>query len=67
MGERFKRLRLDKGLSQAQAAAAAGVPKATLQQWESGRRKPLLEAAAKLAVALGCTLDALAGIEGRKS
>ncbi len=34
------RVRLNSGLSQAQFAAALGVSKRTLEQWEQGRRKP---------------------------
>ncbi len=34
------RVRLMSGLSQAQFAAALGVSKRTLEQWEQGRRKP---------------------------
>lgn len=34
------RVRLRSGLSQAQFAAALGVSKRTLEQWEQGRRKP---------------------------
>ena len=34
------RVRLQSGLSQAQFAAALGVSKRTLEQWEQGRRKP---------------------------
>ena len=63
MGERFKRLREAAGLSQSEAAAKAGLPFGTLRNWEGGRREPLLSAAAKLAVALGCTLEELAGID----
>ena len=33
-------LRLKSGLSQAQFAAALGVSKRTLEQWEQGRREP---------------------------
>ena len=33
-------VRLNSGLSQAQFAAALGVSKRTLEQWEQGRRKP---------------------------
>jgi transcriptional regulator with XRE-family HTH domain len=62
MGQRLKALRKAAGLSQSQLARAAGVPIGTLRGWEYGRRKPLLDTAAKLAVALGCTLDELAGI-----
>src|SRR3970282_1109022 len=34
------RVRIMSGLSQAQFAAALGVSKRTLEQWEQGRRKP---------------------------
>ena len=61
MGERLQKLRKAAGLSQAALAKAAGVPLGTLRGWEYGRRTPLLDAAAKLADALGCTLDELAG------
>lgn len=64
MGKRLQTLRLARGLSQSQLAKVAGVPLGTLQGWERGRRTPLLDAAAKLADALGCTLDELAGREG---
>ena len=37
---RIVRLRLNTGLSQAQFAAALGVSKRTLEQWEQGRREP---------------------------
>jgi putative transcriptional regulator len=33
-------MRLKSGLSQAQFAAALGVSKRTLEQWEQGRREP---------------------------
>ncbi len=34
------RVRLKSGLAQAQFAAAIGVSKRTLEQWEQGRREP---------------------------
>jgi putative transcriptional regulator len=37
---RVVRVRLKSGLSQAQFAAALGVSKRTLEQWEQGRREP---------------------------
>src|SRR3972149_1030724 len=37
---RVVRVRLKSGLSQAQFAAALGVSKRTLEQWEQGRRQP---------------------------
>jgi transcriptional regulator with XRE-family HTH domain len=62
MGNRLQRLRKAAGLSQSKLAKRSGIPLPTLQQWEQGRRTPLLDAAAKVAVAIGCTLDELAGI-----
>jgi transcriptional regulator with XRE-family HTH domain len=61
MGERLQRIRQARGLSQSQLARAAGIPVGSLRNWERDRREPLLGAAAKLADALGCTLDELAG------
>lgn len=61
MGERMRRLRERSGLSQPQAAERAGIPVGTLRGWEQDRRQPLLDAAARLADAIGCTLDELAG------
>ena len=37
---RIVRVRMKSGLSQAQFAAALGVSKRTLEQWEQGRRDP---------------------------
>lgn len=62
MGGRLQKLREQKGLSQSQLARAAGVPVGSLRHWEHGRRTPLLDAAARLAVALECSIDDLAGI-----
>jgi transcriptional regulator with XRE-family HTH domain len=67
MGKRFKRLREAAGMSQSALAKACGIPLRSYQQWEQGRRTPLLDAAARVAVALGCTLDELAGIDTLKS
>lgn len=61
MGLRLQELRHEKGLSQAQLAKVAGVPAASLRNWEQGRRLPMLDAAFKIAKALGITLDELAG------
>jgi transcriptional regulator with XRE-family HTH domain len=67
MAKQFKKLRSAAGLSQSQLAKAAGVPLGTYQTWEHGKRTPLLDAAAKVAVALGCSLDDLAGIGSPES
>jgi transcriptional regulator with XRE-family HTH domain len=62
MGQRLQQLRIAAEMSQPQLARAAGVPVSSLRNWEQGRRVPLFDAAIRLAVALGCTLDELAGI-----
>jgi transcriptional regulator with XRE-family HTH domain len=71
MANRLKKLRREKGLSQARLSAVSGVPIGTLRGWEYGRRTPLLDAAARVADALGVSLDELAGrsepaLEARK-
>ena len=40
LGPRLVRVQLKSGLSQAEFAAALGVSKRTLEQWEQGRREP---------------------------
>jgi transcriptional regulator with XRE-family HTH domain len=62
MGQRLQRLRLAAGLSQSQLAGKSGVPIGTLRNWEQDRRVPLLDTAARVAQALGVTLDLLAGL-----
>jgi transcriptional regulator with XRE-family HTH domain len=59
MGMRLQEIRQGAGLSQSGLAAAAGVPVGTLRNWEQGRRMPLLDTAARVAAALGCSLDEL--------
>jgi transcriptional regulator with XRE-family HTH domain len=59
MAQNLKRLRERAGLTQPQLAAVAGVPVGSLRCWEQATRMPLLYAAAKLAKALGVTLDEL--------
>jgi transcriptional regulator with XRE-family HTH domain len=66
-GQRLQRLRQAAGLSQSQLAQAAGVSFGTLRNWEYDRREPLLGAAVKLAMALGVTVGAIAGVEPVKA
>lgn len=59
---RLKSARQTAGLSQPQLAERAGVPLTSLRQLEQGRRGgPTLATARKLALALGVSLDELAG------
>ena len=57
----MKRLRETAGLSQAKLAALTGVSPRTLQNWEYGMRTFDFASAARLADALGVSLDELAG------
>jgi transcriptional regulator with XRE-family HTH domain len=59
-GKTLQDLRQAAGLSQTQLAAQSGTSIDTLRNWEQGRNLPSIEAAAKLAKALGVTLDRLA-------
>ena len=61
MGQRLQRLRKAAGMSQEDLARAAPVPIGTLRNWEQDRRIPRLDTAAKVAKALGVSLDDLAG------
>jgi transcriptional regulator with XRE-family HTH domain len=65
MGRRLQRIREAKGFSQSQLARAAGIPPASLRNWEQDRRGLSLEAAARLAVALEVSLDELAGVRAK--
>src|SRR3954452_18481089 len=58
----IRRLRQEAGLSQAGLAAAAGVHQRQIDRYESGEQQPGLNVAHRLAVALGVTLDELAGV-----
>jgi transcriptional regulator with XRE-family HTH domain len=61
MADRLKALREGAGFSQSQLARKAGVPVGSLRGWEQARRTMLFDTAVKLADALECSLDALAG------
>jgi transcriptional regulator with XRE-family HTH domain len=61
MGERMKRLREAAGMSQPQLARKADIPLPTLRNFEQDRRIPRLDVAARLAKAIGCNLEDLAG------
>lgn len=57
--ERLQKLRSDAGLSQSELASRAGVSLDSLRNWEQGRVLPRIDTAAKLARALGVSVDAL--------
>ena len=64
-GERLKQARLERGISQKDLAEAAGIAINSLRTYEQGRHEPGLFCATCLAIALGVSLDWLAGIEER--
>lgn len=64
VGERIKRLREQRGMSQRQLAKAARIAPALLSQVESGKRRGAhvqLAVASRVAFALGVSLDTLTG------
>jgi transcriptional regulator with XRE-family HTH domain len=61
MGQRLRELRLARGLTQEQLARQIDVGLDAVRKWERGKRTPMLDMAAKLADALECTIDELAG------
>ena len=65
VGRRIYTLRKKRGLTQAQLADLADLPQSQISQIESGARLGStiqLDAARRLAFALGVSLDALAGV-----
>ena len=60
-GEIIRRLRQEAGMSQAGLAAAVGINTRQINRYEAGEQQPALGVAQRLAVALGVTLDELAG------
>ena len=60
--DELKRLREAAGLSQVQLALRLGVSQSTVANWEIGRRAPQARHLIKLAKILGCSVDALLGL-----
>ena len=59
-GKLLQDLRREAGLSQTELASRSGLSIDTLRNWEQDRSLPRLDAATKLAQALGVSLDRLA-------
>lgn len=59
---RLAALRAERGLDQAGLAERAGVSRDSIARYETGGAVPNLESACRLAEALDCGLDVLAGI-----
>jgi transcriptional regulator with XRE-family HTH domain len=58
--EMLRGLRDGRGMTQDELAAKSGVPVSTIRNYEQGQRLPTFAGAAKLAAALGVSLDELA-------
>lgn len=65
-GERLKKLRKEKRLTQKQLAAMIGVQHSVISFYEVGDRIPSVEVVIKLASALHVSADYLLGIEKRE-
>lgn len=63
VSENIRRLREEKGLSQAELARMVGVSAAMICQIERGTKAPSLQLGALIAAALGCELGQLVGGE----
>ena len=62
IGDRIKAARLARGWSQTQLALEANVPQPVISRLESGGRDAvMLDVAKRLAIALGVSIDFLAG------
>ena len=59
---RLAALRAERDMTQEQLAEASGVGVNSIARYESELNGPSLDAACKLADALGCSLDVLAGL-----
>jgi len=63
MGERIRSRREQLGLTQADLSRLIGVPQSRLSEYESGKNQGMtIRTARKLAVALRCSIDYLAGL-----
>ena len=61
----IKEMRSARGITQSDLAEIIGTTEAAISRYENGKREPRLAIVAKLADALGCTIDEL--IEGRNA
>ena len=59
LAESIKKRRIELGLSTSQLAEYLGVTRQTIENWESGKKKPSIDRLPFLAVELNCTLDEL--------
>ena len=63
--EAIKRIRLEKGIGQAELGRKIGVTGAAVLAWETPGKYPEAEKLPRIADALGCSIDALFGLPDR--
>ena len=63
----LKEIRLKKGVTQVELAKHVGISQQTISHYETGRAKPSLDVAVKLAKALGVSVEEIyqAWVEGK--
>ena len=66
-GLNLKRLREEKGYSQAQLSRKLNVSKSSISKYESNQSMPSVETLTKIALIYGVSLDYLVGIEKNKT
>lgn len=59
IGERIRRYRKEKRMTQEEVADRAGVTAVSVSRWESGTRDPTFRDVEKIAAALGVTMEEL--------
>lgn len=64
MVNKLREIRKRKGMTQEALSKAANIHRITIAKYETGRARPTLESAEKLAAALGVTIDELIGKAG---
>lgn len=67
LGRRMRRARIERGITQAELALSAGVGANYIPRLERGEMVPSVEAAWRIARALGVSLDALCGRSGKRN
>ncbi len=55
----IKKLRVARGLTQAQLAERVGTARSTVAKWETGASMPRIAVLCRLAEVLGCSVDEL--------
>lgn len=65
IGERLKKLRIERNLTQYEIEELTGIKRSTIALYESGIRKPPVDKLIQLAFLYNVTLDYICGIDNR--